>query len=116
MSYWITQYYLPPDRGDVPAITPVEAGTSRLMRISFSRIFRGDQCVAAGLEPLRLEPADMSSLADTRTDGRADHSITMKVVNTVAIARAMKSRSGEAPLPPTPLFLYKTWNDVDYHD
>ena len=27
MSYGITQFYLPPDRGDVPAITPTEVGT-----------------------------------------------------------------------------------------
>ena len=27
MSYEIARFYLPPDRGDVPAITPVEAGT-----------------------------------------------------------------------------------------
>ena len=27
MSYGITQFYLPPDRGDVPAITLAEAGT-----------------------------------------------------------------------------------------
>jgi len=27
MPYGITQYYLPPGRGDIPAITPAEAGT-----------------------------------------------------------------------------------------
>jgi len=27
MSYGITQYYLPPGRGDIPAFTPAEAGT-----------------------------------------------------------------------------------------
>ena len=30
MPYWITQCYLPPSRGDIPAFTPAEAGT-RLM-------------------------------------------------------------------------------------
>ena len=25
--YGITQYYLPPGRGDIPAVTPAEAGT-----------------------------------------------------------------------------------------
>jgi len=27
MPYGITQYYLPPGRGDIPALTPAEAGT-----------------------------------------------------------------------------------------
>ena len=27
MPYGITQYYLPPGRGDIPAVTPAEAGT-----------------------------------------------------------------------------------------
>ena len=27
MPYGITQCYLPPDRGDIPAFTPAEAGT-----------------------------------------------------------------------------------------
>ena len=27
MPYRITQCYLPPDRGDIPAFTPAEAGT-----------------------------------------------------------------------------------------
>jgi len=27
MAYGITQYYLPPGRGDIPAFTPAEAGT-----------------------------------------------------------------------------------------
>jgi len=27
VSYGITQYYLPPSRGDIPAFTPAEAGT-----------------------------------------------------------------------------------------
>jgi len=27
VPYEITQYYLPPDRGDIPALTPAEAGT-----------------------------------------------------------------------------------------
>ena len=27
MSYRITQCYLPPDRGDIPAFTPAEAGS-----------------------------------------------------------------------------------------
>ena len=27
MPYGITQYYLPPGRGDIPAFTPAEAGT-----------------------------------------------------------------------------------------
>jgi len=27
MTYEITQCYLPPDRGDIPALTPAEAGT-----------------------------------------------------------------------------------------
>jgi len=27
MPYAITQCYLPPDRGDIPALTPAEAGT-----------------------------------------------------------------------------------------
>ena len=27
MTHVITQYYLPPGRGDVPALTPAEAGT-----------------------------------------------------------------------------------------
>jgi len=27
MAYGITQCYLPPDRGDIPALTPAEAGT-----------------------------------------------------------------------------------------
>ena len=27
MSYGITQCYLPPRRGDIPALTPAEAGT-----------------------------------------------------------------------------------------
>ena len=27
MPYRITQYYLPPGRGDIPAVTPAEAGT-----------------------------------------------------------------------------------------
>ena len=27
VPYGITQYYLPPDRGDIPAFTPAEAGT-----------------------------------------------------------------------------------------
>ena len=27
MPYGITQCYLPPDRGDIPALTPAEAGT-----------------------------------------------------------------------------------------
>jgi len=27
MPYGITQSYLPPDRGDIPALTPAEAGT-----------------------------------------------------------------------------------------
>jgi len=26
MPYGITQYYLPPGRGDIPAVTPAEAG------------------------------------------------------------------------------------------
>ena len=26
-AIWITQYYLPPGRGDIPAFTPAEAGT-----------------------------------------------------------------------------------------
>jgi len=26
MTYMITQCYLPPDRGDIPAFTPAEAG------------------------------------------------------------------------------------------
>ena len=27
MPYGITQYYLPPGKGDIPAFTPAEAGT-----------------------------------------------------------------------------------------
>ena len=27
MPHGITQYYLPPSRGDIPALTPAEAGT-----------------------------------------------------------------------------------------
>ena len=27
VPYGITQYYLPPGRGDIPAVTPAEAGT-----------------------------------------------------------------------------------------
>ena len=27
MPYGMTQYYLPPGRGDIPAVTPAEAGT-----------------------------------------------------------------------------------------
>jgi len=27
MPHGITQYYLPPGRGDIPALTPAEAGT-----------------------------------------------------------------------------------------
>ena len=27
MPYKITQFYLPPNRGDIPALTPAEAGT-----------------------------------------------------------------------------------------
>ena len=27
MPYWITQCYLPPGRGDIPALTLAEAGT-----------------------------------------------------------------------------------------
>ena len=27
VSYGVTQFYLPPNRGDIPAITPAEAGT-----------------------------------------------------------------------------------------
>jgi len=27
MPYGITQYYLPPGRGDIPAVTPAEVGT-----------------------------------------------------------------------------------------
>ena len=32
MPYGITQYYLPPGRGDIPAFTPAEAGTRVLKR------------------------------------------------------------------------------------
>ena len=28
MSYWITKFYLPPDRCDAPIISPAEAGTT----------------------------------------------------------------------------------------
>ena len=62
MSNGIIQFYLPPDRGDVPAPTPVGAGEvvkgcvdlSRFMRISCSRIFHDDQWAAAELEPMRF--------------------------------------------------------------
>ena len=27
MPYWIAQYYLPPGRGNIPALTPAKAGT-----------------------------------------------------------------------------------------
>jgi len=36
MPHGITQCYLPPGRGDIPAVTPAEAGTRNLTHISTS--------------------------------------------------------------------------------
>ena len=62
MSHGITQYLLPANRQRRRFChSPTVAGTrffdsgGRLMRISCSRIFRNDQCAAAGLEPGTLE-------------------------------------------------------------
>jgi len=41
VPYGITQYYLPPGRGDIPAFTRAEAGT-RLMCILLCSIFNED--------------------------------------------------------------------------
>jgi len=44
MPYWITQCYLPPDRGDIRALTPAEAGT-RLSRADWTKTSVGTVCL-----------------------------------------------------------------------
>ena len=47
MPHWITQCYLPPGRGDIPALTPAEAGTrpwrDARLRTTCARLFALDR-------------------------------------------------------------------------
>ena len=47
MPYGITQYYLPPGRGDIPAFTPAEAGT----RLSDTEGCKAELTQLAGYSP-----------------------------------------------------------------
>jgi len=56
MPYGITQYYLPrhPGRGDIPAVTPAEAGT----RLSDPKGMQGQVDLVGWLQPEMVYPPE----------------------------------------------------------
>ena len=56
MSYGITPFYLPPDRGAIPAITPAEAGTRFVVPLNVAGWVDLARDVAVPMAVVRFEP------------------------------------------------------------
>jgi len=68
MPYGITQCYLPPGRGDIPALTPSEAGTRLLCSPTWGGVktqrnsILANACKAGSFETLYREEAKIAAV------------------------------------------------------